>query len=73
MVEKELANRKDQRFDDLVKNACDALNALVKEFPNVKLEIETSVECEYCNTDFHHWVDIFDHGNNFVPKMFAKY
>lgn len=73
MAEIELANRKDQRFDELIKNVCDALNALVKEFPSVKCEIETSVECEYCNTDFHHWVDIFDHVNDFKPKMFVKY
>ena len=73
MAQKELVDRKDKRFDELVKNTCDALNALVKEFPDVKCEIETSVECEYCNTDFHHWVDIFDHINDFKPEMFIKY
>ena len=73
MAQKELSDRKDKRFDELVKNACDALNALVKEFPNVQCEIETSVECEYCDTDFHHYVDIFNHINDFKPKMFVNY
>lgn len=73
MAEKELADRKNEKFDELVKNACDALNALVKEFPNVQCEINATVECDYCDTDFDHWIDIFDHINNFEPKMFVNY
>jgi hypothetical protein len=73
MAQKELANRKNKRFEELVKNACDALNALVKEFPTVKCEINMAVECEYCNTDYDYWFDIFDHGDNFRPEMFVNY
>ena len=72
MAQKELANRKNKKFDELVKNACDALNALVKEFPTVRCEINAAVECEYCNTDYDYWFDIFDHGE-FTPNMFVNY
>ena len=72
MAQKELANRKDKRFDELVKNACDALNTLLKEFPSVRCELNAAVECEYCNTDYDYWFDIFDHGE-FTPNMFVNY
>lgn len=71
MAQKELANRKNKRFDELVKNACDALNALVKEFPTVRCEINAAVECDYCNTDYDYWFDIFNYGE-FTPDMFAN-
>ena len=72
MAQKELANRKDKRFDELVKNACDALNTLLKEFPSVRCELNAAVECEYCNTDFDFWFDIFSDGE-FTPNMFVNY
>lgn len=72
MAEKELADRKNKKFDELVKNACDALNILIKEFPNVRCEINAAVECDYCNTDFDYWFDIFNYGK-FTPEMFVNY
>ena len=72
MAQKELANRKNKRFDDLVKNACDALNTLLKEFPSVRCEINAAVECDYCNTDYDFWFDIFSDGE-FTPNMFVNY
>ena len=72
LAEKELADRKNEKFDELVKNACDALNALTKEFPSVRCEINTAVECDYCNTDFDCWFDIFNYGE-FTPDMFVNY
>ena len=72
MAQKELANRKNKRFDELVKNACDALNTLLKEFPSVRCELNGTVECEYCDTDFDFWFDIFSDGE-FTPNMFVNY
>ena len=72
MAQKELANRKNKRFDDLVKNACDALNTLLKEFPSVRCEINAAVEYDYCNTDYDFWFDIFSDGE-FTPNMFVNY
>ena len=72
MAQKELANRKNKRFDELVKNACDALNTLLKEFPSVRCEINAAVECDYCNTDYDFWFDIFSDGE-FTPNMFVNY
>ena len=72
MAQKELANRKNKRFDELVKNACDALNTLLKEFPSVRCELNAAVECDYCDTDFDFWFDIFSDGE-FTPNMFVNY
>lgn len=72
MAQKELANRKNKRFDELVKNACDALNTLLKEFPSVRCELNAAVECDYCDTDFDFWFDIFSEGE-FTPNMFVNY
>lgn len=71
-AEQELANRKNKKFDELAKNACDALNALVKEFPSIRCEINASVTCDRCDEDFDYWVDIFDCVNKFTPDMFIK-
>ena len=72
MAQKELTDRKTKRFDELTKNACDALNTLLREFPTVRCEIDAAIECDYCDTDFDFWFDIFSHGE-FTPNMFVNY
>lgn len=38
-IDAEIKRRKHARRDELIRNICDAVNALVKEFPSVELNI----------------------------------
>ena len=48
-INKELETRRSMRWDTLVKNVCDAMNALHDEFPYSELNI--SYQCSECGVE----------------------
>lgn len=68
-IEKELKNRENVRRDELIKNVCDAMNALYEEFSHVELRVET--KCGYCEAEDE--IDVIDYfcgGRKLTPKDF---
>ena len=48
-LEVECKRREDERYEELVKNICTSINALLKEFPHA--EFLSTVKCEACGYD----------------------
>ena len=68
-IEKELKSRENVRREELIKNVCDAMNALYAEFPSV--ELRAVGKCEYCEAeDDFDIIEYFCSGNKLSPKDF---
>lgn len=66
-VNKEIKDRENTRYLELVENACKALNQLKEEFPYTTFEIQ--VECEECETLLY--VDVLSEKEKFTRDDFC--
>ena len=68
LIREEKDKREAGRFDELVKTACDALNAIRLEFPWAEMRVE--FHCSECETtDDYNLFEIF---SSFSPKDFSR-
>lgn len=67
-IKAEKESRNKARHDALVKNLCDAWNALHLEFPNTSLEIEGN--CRECGREFD--IDLLEYFERLTPSDFTN-
>lgn len=71
-INSEIQERKVERREELIANACNAMNQLAKEFPLVELRM--SFQCPECTLDEDFDVmEYFCHGKQMVPGDFTVY
>lgn len=73
-INMEMKERKEHRYQELVQNVCDAMNALASEFPSAELRVD--FRCSECGID--DGLDVMDYFCNrgcrrMTPDCFTRY
>ena len=75
-VNMEMKERKEHRYQELVQNVCDAMNALASEFPSTELCVDFL--CHECGCDVYNDLDVMDYfckrgHTHITPDCFTRY
>ena len=75
-INMEMKERKDHRYQELVQNVCDAMNALASEFPSAELCVD--FRCPECECDVDDGLDVMDYfckrgHKRITPDYFVRY
>lgn len=69
-IDAELKRRNDEKRLDLIDDVCKAVNALKKEFPDTRFEIQAEIECDYCDSIYDDCINVFGCFSKITPNMF---
>lgn len=70
VVETELKTRKEERFDELVLQACGVLNTIRKEYPTARFFVfDENIRCRLCDSYFEDCIDVLS--SEIAPDAFG--